>query len=335
MSYSMVELNNRMIQRDVTIEKYVKQLDGTFSLLHPELSPKSFLLRKAEAQRNVDFFCSIAPHLEHNPSYIAKPLYNARTGTMFIINYLKNGDPSSWPLQIYGNLNEPELETTIRLLDLVQKTEGQKMTVLDIGSGLGYASTALASRGIQSIAIDASPTNQQLFLRTLCHNEEAIRNSIVFLPSAFGDSKKQCSILYGIKDHLNNAVTLCNNKPGQDTKFKEVVLDTLDDLFAADAPAIGLINLDTEGFEYRVLAGGAKFLKTKKPPLILTKVNHEGLTREGSNVKEFVSLIQSLGYSIHMNCSTPQVSSQDFEKEPLNKGSVPVCLIHEAFQHKA
>lgn len=55
--------------------------------------------------------------------------------------------------------------------DLVQKTEGQKMTVLDIGSGLGYASTALASRGIQSIAIDASPTNQQLFLRTLCHNE--------------------------------------------------------------------------------------------------------------------------------------------------------------------
>ena len=75
----------------------------------------------------------------------------------------------------------------------------------------------------------------------------------------------------------------------------EIQTDTLDNLYSNKR--VDLIKCDTEGWEYFVLQGGLKIIKRDHPILFL-EVNETNMNQCGVSLREFVNLINTLGYLV-------------------------------------
>ncbi len=74
-------------------------------------------------------------------------------------------------------------------------------------------------------------------------------------------------------------------------------LDTMDNfsnLWSVDK--IGIIKLDVDGYEFRVLRGGEKTIRRDKPPILCEF--SEYIERLGESPKDFVNFIFDLGYKV-------------------------------------
>jgi hypothetical protein len=76
----------------------------------------------------------------------------------------------------------------------------------------------------------------------------------------------------------------------------DVACETLDDVVPVDR-AVGLIKMDVEGAELRVLRGGARVLKAHHP-LIIFEATKSGLTSNHISATDLYETLKSLGYSI-------------------------------------
>lgn len=79
----------------------------------------------------------------------------------------------------------------------------------------------------------------------------------------------------------------------------DVPLQTLDALVETnDVASIGLVKIDIQGGETMFFRGGAHRLRRFKPTLLLEVGSHE-LAAIGSNSRELLHLVESLGYRVH------------------------------------
>jgi len=149
---------------------------------------------------------------------------------------------------------------------------------VDIGANVGVHTLSMAKKGVFVYAFEPSPNA----LETLYRLTKFFDNIEVF-PYALG-SKEGLVKVYLHDNSETDSMFFSTDYTG----VCEVKMKTLDDF---NLKNIGIIKIDTEGFELHVLKGAVKTLKREKPRLILEI--HNPLFDNEANIKRF---LMSLGY---------------------------------------
>jgi FkbM family methyltransferase len=164
------------------------------------------------------------------------------------------------------------------------------MTVVDVGANLGYytllAATLVGPSG-RVVALEPNSENCRLLLSSLRRSGLA---NVQVLPVAadVGTGWAYYSTHVGSNGGLIDDGDLLT-RPG-------VVVPTfrLDDLVAGP---VGLVKMDVEGAEARVVRGATRLIEHERP-IVTTELKEEMLTRvSNTTLGEYLSYFESLGYT--------------------------------------
>lgn len=175
----------------------------------------------------------------------------------------------------YGEYNPDETETIIALAE-----EGSRAKlVLDIGANHGTMGQALEANDYDVVSFEPQP---ELFKLVLSKNVRGIKHNC-----ALGDVE-------GVAPMPRLRYDEKNNFGGMGLGFRsvlgsiEVPVRTLDSF---NFDNVGLIKLDVEGYEERVLRGGQETIARCRPILYV----EDDRMAQSKSLREF---IESLGYTI-------------------------------------
>jgi FkbM family methyltransferase len=183
--------------------------------------------------------------------------------------YLPNDDGSRWMLDNKFHGWEDFIDREIIKLS-------KDMNVIDVGAHVGYITVKLAKWFSKGKVFSFEPSD--LSYRYLLKNIDA--NNLVNVKTynyAVGDREAEVGLTNDNNLFLNEVV---ENGTG-------VTLIKLDSI---SLPKIGLIKLDVEGFELRVLSGAANLISKDKPSIIMEI--HE------RNYDEYAPFIINLNYEL-------------------------------------
>jgi FkbM family methyltransferase len=111
-----------------------------------------------------------------------------------------------------------------------------------------------------------------------------------------------------------------SNRGGNRISLKEtnksatkIEVNTLDNWIQENnISKVDVIKIDVEGFEYKVLKGGEKLLKQKRPTLFI-ELDDENLKAVGDDASSLVKLLEKLDYKVYNSIdNTPIYSTDDF-----------------------
>ncbi len=157
---------------------------------------------------------------------------------------------------------------------------------VDVGANVGRHTLRMARCGIQVYAFEPNPT----VLKILFTKIEKYRNVEVF-PYALGDEDKEAVFYMHELSGLSGIIQYDWRKYATACKVK---VRKLDDFNLTD---IGLIKVDTEGYEYFVLKGALQTIRREKPRIIVEL--HEPLYQ---NKRKIEGLLRPLGYKSRLIC---------------------------------
>lgn len=200
------------------------------------------------------------------------------------INYqLDLSDWVEWNLYFKNNLNPEE-----KLFELVK----DGMTVIDIGANIGELTLNFAKRvgaNGKIFSFEPSPINFQKCERNISLNEN-LKNNITLFNLALGE--KEGTAYLQTRDEHN----LGMNAIGE--IGVEVQMKTLDTVVLENKiQKCGLIKMDVEGFELKVLKGAAKTISDFKPILFM-EMNNELLLRQGDSVSDLLYWLKQHQYKV-------------------------------------
>jgi FkbM family methyltransferase len=165
------------------------------------------------------------------------------------------------------------------------------MTVIDVGANIGYYSmlaSDLVGPSGKVIAIEPNSENCRLLLSTMRLQE---RRNISLLPVA---CDKQTGWAY-YSSHIGSNGSLVDDDNLLSSPGTVVPTFRLDDL--VDEP-VGLLKMDVEGAEARVVAGAQKLIERHRP-VITTELSEAMLDEvSGTTPSEYLSYFHELGYSL-------------------------------------
>jgi FkbM family methyltransferase len=163
--------------------------------------------------------------------------------------------------------------------------------VLDVGANIGYMTSVFAAKLSPSGEIIACEPHPALFERLASHvrcwTDTAVRR-IRPLPVAVSDRAgvARLAVPQGFSTNMGIAYLQDETRKGG----VEVEITRLDDLVPAGTP-VGVIKIDVEGHEHRVLSGGNRLLSTRQVRDIVFE-DH------GSYPTESTSLLENWGYRV-------------------------------------
>ncbi|MGO9343612.1 MAG: FkbM family methyltransferase [Acidimicrobiales bacterium] len=165
------------------------------------------------------------------------------------------------------------------------------MTVVDVGANIGYYSmlaSGLVGPEGKVIAIEPNSENCRLLLSTMRLQERA---NISLLPVA---CDQQTGWAY-YSSHIGSNGSLVDDGDLLSSPGTVVPTFRLDDL--VDEP-VGLLKLDVEGAEARVVAGAHELIERHRP--VITTELSEAMLEEvsGTTPSEYLSYFHQLGYSL-------------------------------------
>jgi FkbM family methyltransferase len=188
-------------------------------------------------------------------------------------------------LRLYGEYAQVEVEFLLSSLN-------SRCIVYDIGSNIGYHTTAFASVAQKVYSFEPNPHNYSLLEKNTKHlsNVELINAAVgdhtgITMISDFDPSKETEN--FGMMKCGENGI--------------EVSLLSLDECLF-DEP--DLIKIDVEGYEYSAIQG-CKNLIEKRKPLIYYEAH------ETKELKEIYELLVSLGYTLYW-CIIPNYNTNNF-----------------------
>jgi FkbM family methyltransferase len=169
-------------------------------------------------------------------------------------------------------------------------------TVLDVGANVGQY-TALLSRLVgpagRVLAFEPDP-------RTHAMLESIVRAlglaNVETFQLALGDAAGTASIVRVLdEDGLPN-IGLTHLAAAGEAPSAETAVATLDTA-CAEVEACVFVKIDVEGTELQVLHGGARFLATRRP-LLMIELDHALSARYASSPEQVIALLEGLGYEL-------------------------------------
>lgn len=201
---------------------------------------------------------------------------------------LPDDDGISSELIIYG-IHEPL--TTKLILDEIKKD----MTVLDIGSNIGYYAileSKLVGPSGKVFSIEPSPKNFELLEENLKLQK---MNNFQLFNLAIGSKNEKLEFVISGKSNWSK-IKEKNDIIGKNDKIITVLVKPLD-LFCEEnlLEKIDLIRMDVEGYEENIIAGGKETLRKFKPTLMI-EIHKMYLGKE--RTKKILNELYELGYEI-------------------------------------
>ena len=214
----------------------------------------------------------------------------------------------------YGSWEPDLVEGCIHRLEKVAQGKSHKKSVLlDIGANIGFFTFAAAAAGHHVIAIEMMGQNQAALMKSHCKNR-GLQDKIRILPFGLGAKGRSVCLAYAVDFNLLNGIIKCDTTGAGNTKalaaslskeyvvLGETVVVTLDELLPAvpELRDVGVVKMDTEGFESHVMKGmvvlpntchsifynarylhdfaemlGSKrFFKEVTPPFVMTEISN-------------------------------------------------------------
>lgn len=162
----------------------------------------------------------------------------------------KKGDRVIGERIALGKYEEFETELFLERLD-------PEMVVVDVGANIGYYTLLAAKRVKKVIAIEPDKGCFEILKKNI--EENGLKN--VVLVNKAASSKKEIKKL--IKDDEN-----MGNSHFGEGKGEKVLCERLDEILENEQK-IGLIKIDTQGWEPEVVKGGEKIIKRDSPEMFL------------------------------------------------------------------
>ena len=176
--------------------------------------------------------------------------------------------------------------------DSIIDTIKNAKVILDIGANIGSTSLFYASINSKAKIIGFEP-HLKTFKRAIENIELNNFKNIELINIGLGE-KKETVKLYEVNENnpgMNRIITDDRNFP-----FSKININTLDfileDLKISKAD---FIKIDVEGFEYAVLLGGEKILKSK--PIMLIELDNNNLKENYHTSKQLIEFLIASGYS--------------------------------------
>ncbi len=183
-------------------------------------------------------------------------------------------------------------------------------TILDIGANIGYYTmlgASLISRDSQILAFEPQPRVVAKLRRNIEFNR--LRNVSVF-PCVLSDSDGVCTFFVpkaGNEGHgslQENGRFEVREKVAVQSRRLDDVLTEMGD------PEIGLIKMDVEGAELKVLRGAGKLLQRHRKPVLIFEANEDNCKPFGTCVFDLLRYIHGFGYRLR------QIDREDWIAEP-------------------
>ncbi|MBY9007039.1 MAG: FkbM family methyltransferase [Candidatus Lokiarchaeota archaeon] len=171
-------------------------------------------------------------------------------------------------------------------------------TFMDIGSNIGIISLAasqIVGDNGHIYSFEPEPDTFFFFKKNISLNN--IKNITAF-KHGLGSIKETKNIYYHEEYGNSTFIKLENNK--NKPIEKKVFIDTLDNVIKDNnIKRIKMIKIDVEGWEFEVLKGAERLLKSKNAPIISIEY-FEGINAEGGLPINFVNYISSINnYKIY------------------------------------
>ena len=186
------------------------------------------------------------------------------------------------------------------IVELIITNINPNKDVINIGANIGLYSNLAASKinGPRKVlAVEPTPNAFNLLKKnTLRNNNE--NKSILFEGAATDkDEDIEMNIILG-KEEYSSIGKLVHDSVIKD-KFIQVKVKgiTLDSLVKRHEVEPGILIIDVEGAELKVLKGAVETLK-KYNPVIISELDDALLFEQGSNSKEVIRFLEELNYTI-------------------------------------
>jgi len=177
-------------------------------------------------------------------------------------------------------------------------------TLVDVGANVGaYVLLARSVRRARLVAYEPSPFAAHVLKRMIAVN--GFSNIDVRL-KACGDRTGHVCLQEGINSYIGGSGDTARVAAGDFEALSRQTRDgftsieaeqvTLDDELAGEA-SVGLIKIDCEGFEYRVLLGARRVLAEKRPTLFV-ELHPEMIRRAGDAPEDVCALLRDAGYAV-------------------------------------
>jgi FkbM family methyltransferase len=176
--------------------------------------------------------------------------------------------------------------------------------VVDVGANIGVY--ALMTRGVtpaRVVAYEPSPFAYHVLKRMLVVNGFA---DVEVRLKACGDTPGRACLQEGINSYIGGAFAARQDQAEDFEQLSRQTRDgftpinaeqvTLDDELAGEK-AVGLIKIDCEGYEHRILLGARRVLAEKKPTLFV-ELHPEMIRRVGDTPEDVCGLLHDAGYSV-------------------------------------
>lgn len=225
---------------------------------------------------------SFAAKLVPNPYQYAKPTWR----TFMKDNIILNVDISDYlGHYYYFGFSDTSHNSLERLCEA-------DMTVLDIGTNLGYTALMMAKKATfgKVIGFEPDPQNFELCQRNLRSNN---LTNLEVHNIGLGASAMSATIETRVA--FNRGGNRINENASDGVLVQVHALDEYVSTLGIDR--VDLIKIDVEGYEFQVLKGAEQTIRSHKPILFI-EVDDSNLKDQGASAETLIAFIKSLGYAI-------------------------------------
>lgn len=220
---------------------------------------------------------------------LVKSLPNPCRTRSGVLLHLLDQDYTSDLIRLYGDY---EPQTYKEILGSLRSGE----IFIDVGANVGLFTTSIAknSEGVKVLAFEPNPRLRELLTKSIQENqlESQIQLFSEALSDEAGESVFKVEEGHSGKGHLANGEGELGEGSGY--TVKTIRLDDHPSMSGCEE-RVGLIKIDVEGAEMKVLAGLEGILKRDRPRFIVEGYDHQ-LKEFGSSCEELKSWFSERGY---------------------------------------